>query len=637
MLVGTMFDRVVDFLDSLVTRIAKYINYIGMATLILCMFLVTGDVIGRYLGHPIPGALELTELSLVLIATLGFAWTMVVRGHISIDFLTRRMPERTQAALEIVTSLLMLGIWGIIARQTYLIAFVSKKQTTDTLEISVLPFKLLVSIGAMLMCLVLAFIVIKSIRKATAGISRRKLFLRGILPGLVVCLLVLAAFMYLQANTISPQTAGIASFALLLFLMALGLPIHAAFAIVGFLGYGYLMGWKASFPLIGITPYHWASHDVLVTVPMFVLMGMFAYHSGISRALFDTGYRWLGRLHGGLAIATTAACTGFAACTGSSVAGAATMGTIAIPEMLRFNYDSKLAAGVVAAGGTLGILIPPSTGFIVFGLLTEVSIGRLFLAGLFPGLLISLMFMTMIYIRARRNPLMAPRGEAFSWRERMISLKGVSGMLLIFVLVMGGLFTGIFTPTEAGAVGAFGAFLIALYRRSLNKHTLLQALADTVRVTVMIVAILIGAMIYSHFIALSGVATTISEWVGGLPLPRHAVLAMILLAYVPLGMFMDAFGMIVLTLPIFFPIVTEGLGFSPVLFGVLMVVMLELAAITPPVGLNVYVLDGLKTGIRMEDIFKGIIPFAIVFLLALIPLIAFPQISLFLPNLIIGK
>jgi len=308
------------------------------------------------------------------------------------------------------------------------------------------------------------------------------------------------------------------------------------------------------------------------------------------------------------------------------------MGTIAIPEMKRYNYSPRLATACVAAGGTLGILIPPSVIFIIYGVLTGTSIGALFIAGIFPGLLLSLLFLGLIYFMCRRNPQLGPRGPSFPWRERFASLAGVWGMLFLFILVIGGIYAGIFTPTEAGATGAFGAFLITIFRRRLTWSNLIATLKDTVRTTAMIFLILIGAQIFNGFLALSGIPAMIAHGIGGLPVPPYAILLIILAVYIPLGMVMDALPMILLTLPTMFPIVAS-LGFDPVWFGVLVCIMCELANITPPMGMNLYIVRGVARDVPIEQIILGVVPFAIMMMLCLVILLVFPQISLFLPGL----
>ncbi len=431
----------------------------------------------------------------------------------------------------------------------------------------------------------------------------------------------------------TPTLVFILGLAVFLFLAFIGMPIAFAFGFVGFLGTIFLMGIGPGLALIGTAPWQWASASGFIVVPLFILMGTFAYYSGISQALFVAAYKWLGRLPGGLAIATNLACTGFAACTGTSLASGATMGTIAFPEMMRFNYDQRLATGCIGAGGTLGILIPPSIFFIIYGFMTQQPIGALFIAGVFPGLMLSGMFVGLILVMCTRNPELGPRGESFTWKERFNSLAGVWGVIVLFILVIGGLYLGIFAPSEAGAIGATGAFIIALSRRT-KINMLFKALVDSLRLTCMVLTITIGAMIFNIFVTVSGVPTIFAEWITGLSVSPYTILILILLMYIPLGMVMDVMAMILLTIPITFPIIS-GLGFDPIWFGVLIVVMCELANITPPVGMTVYVVQGV-TKVPLDEVFRGNIPFVVVMIIGLAILIAFPEISLFLPRAMSG-
>ena len=415
-------------------------------------------------------------------------------------------------------------------------------------------------------------------------------------------------------------------------LVFLGMPIGFTFAIVGFSGFAAIKGIEPALNLLGLIPYSWASSYMLVVIPLFVLMGQFAFQSGISGDLYAAGHKWVGSKPGGLALATEMACAGFAACSGSSLASAATMGVVAIPEMRKYNYSPRLAAASVAAGGTLGILIPPSIIFIIYGLLTETSIGKLFIAGIIPGILLSLLFMLVIYIMCVRDPKLGPKGPVYSTAEKLKSLWGIWGMLVLFILVIGGIYLGIFTPTEAGAIGAFGAFIITIIRKRMTWDVLIKTLQSTLSITAMIFMIVIGAQIFNSFLTLSGVPSMIAAWVSGMPYPPIVVLSMVLLLYVPLGMVMDSLPMILLTLPTLHPVVMN-LGYDPIHFGVLVVIMCELANISPPMGMNLYIVNGVAKDIPMEDIIIGILPFAGVMILFVIIVMLFPQISLFLPNL----
>jgi len=428
---------------------------------------------------------------------------------------------------------------------------------------------------------------------------------------------------------VPPLLIGFIAVAGFLLLSFLGLPLGFSFALVGFVGTVFIRGLMPALNLLGGNPYAQVSSFVLCAVPLFVLMGQFAFYSGISRNLFDAAYKVMSRLSGGLALATMGACTAFAACTGSSLASAATMGTITFPEMRRYNYSPRLAAGTIAAGGTLGILIPPSTIFIILGIITETSIGALFIAGILPGLLLSGLFILLILFMCKRNPELGPPGDAFSWKERFQSLSGIWGMIGLFVLVIGGLYFGVFSPSEAGSIGAFGAFVLALIKR-MPLSAFLSALRDSAQITCYMLFILIGASIFNVFLGLAGVPAVISNWITSLPVPPVGIVIGMLLLYIPLGMFLDTLGMILLTIPIFFPVIVQ-LGFDPIWFCVLICMMAELGMITPPVAINVYIVQGV-TRVPMEDIFRGILPFVIVYLIAMGLIVAFPDISLFLPR-----
>lgn len=429
----------------------------------------------------------------------------------------------------------------------------------------------------------------------------------------------------------SPIVAGIVGIVVMLVFMALRMPIAIAMAIPGFLGALYVMGAKPAFTGLATIPYGHAHSYVLSTIPMFVLMGELIYYSGISGEIFATLQKWVGYLKGGVAMATIAACAVFAAGCGSSVAAAATMGSVALPEMEKLNYDRKLATGTIAAGGTLGILIPPSTGFILYGILTEQSIGKLFIAGILPGIILAILFILTIYLRARLNPELAPSSMKVVWRERFVALKSLVSILILFVLVIGGLYIGIFTPTEAAGVGAFGALVIGLARRKLSWQAFFNALRDTLRTSCMIFAIIIGAMIFNYFLAVTRVPIAIGDFVTALPLPPLYIAAIILLVYIVLGCFMDALAMIIITIPIFYPTI-QAMGFDPIWFGVMLVIMIEMAMITPPVGMNCYVLSGIARHIPLEDIFRGIAIFIIPMVIMIVILMFFPQVALFLPG-----
>lgn len=421
----------------------------------------------------------------------------------------------------------------------------------------------------------------------------------------------------------------------MLILLILGMEVYLALGLVGFLGVLWMLGFSASLGLLSTVPYSWASNFTLQTIPLFVLMGNFCHHAGISKALYDTCQKFLGHLPGGLAISTIGASAAMAACSGSSVANAASMGTIAIPAMNTYNYDPRLAAGAVAAGGTLGGMIPPSTGFIVIGAITGLSISKLFLAGLLPGILMMIIFSLTVIVTVRISPGLAPRSPRFSWKQRITSLREVWPIVILFLLVIGGMFIGYFTPTEAGAVGAFGALSIMTYRRRLSRKTLVASVVDTLNVTAMIFLIFIGAGIFGNFLTLTGLPAALVNWTTSISASPWAIIAGILLLYILLGMIMDMLAGMIITLPIVYPIV-QALGFDMIWFCVLVMVLAELGLITPPVGLNVFVLKGV-TGLSLENIFRGVSPFILSYVPILLILLAFPRISTWLPGVMMGR
>jgi len=431
----------------------------------------------------------------------------------------------------------------------------------------------------------------------------------------------------------SPATAGIIGIVILVALFLIRMPVAFAMALVGIAGFAFLTGPEAALNLIGIDIFDTFSSYPLSVIPMFILMGTFAFASGISRRLFKTAYAWIGHRRGGLTVATVFACAGFGAICGSSTATAATMGRIALPEMKKYKYDDTLATGTVAAAGTLGILIPPSTILLVYGYLTEQSIGKLFVAGIVPGILLSIFFAITVAFLCWRKPEIGPPGTPSSWREKLEALTGIIEAVLLFFLAVGGLFLGWFSPTQAGAIGAGGALFIGLARRQIRWQTFIEAVKDALATSCMVIFIITGAVIFGHFMAVSRIPFMLADWLGGLPIPPMAVMAIIVFIYFIGGFFMDSMGLIVVTVPIFFPIV-EKLGFDPIWFGVIIVLVGEMGVITPPVGVNVFVIKGIAPDIPLERIFRGILPFLVALIIFTILLMIFPQIATVLPRFV---
>ena len=429
----------------------------------------------------------------------------------------------------------------------------------------------------------------------------------------------------------SPSILAILILCLLFVLLAGGMPIGFAMGLSAFLGTLLLIDGGAALSLLGQTAYETGLTYNLSVIPMFVLMGYIAGEAGLNESLFRACNAWLGHRRGGLALATIGGCGAFAAICGSSLATAATMAQIALPEMRRYKYSDKLALGSLAAGGTIGILIPPSVIMVIYGLLTETSISALFLAGFVPGILTVAGFMLAVSIMTRIDPTLGPPAARTPMRERFIALKSVWGTAGLFLLVIGGLYIGIFSPTEAASVGTVGAFVLGLVNRRSPMQLLRTTLLDTVKTTAMIFTVLIGAILFNNFLILASVPTLVSDWISGLPLGKTAVLLVIIAMYFLLGCLLDSLAMILLTIPIVFPIVKE-LGYDPVWFGIIIVMVVELGLITPPIGMNVFVIKGIAKDVPLEDIFRGVTPFIIAQVILISILIAFPQIALWLPS-----
>ncbi len=429
-----------------------------------------------------------------------------------------------------------------------------------------------------------------------------------------------------------PLTAGLLMIVLLLVLLSIGLPIAFSLGISGVICIYMVTGWDTTYGFLSTTPFNTSASWLYVVLPLFILMGMLSYAAGINQDAFTIANYWVGRIKGGLAMATIIACSIFGATSGSSIAAAATMGKLAIPEMRRYKYSMEIAAGCVAGGGTLSVMIPPSGILVIYGIITEESIGKLLIAGLLPGLLSAFIYMVGIYIWCSIKPNIAPSTDVrVSWRLRIASLKNGYGAVLIFGVVMGGIYTGIFTPTEAGAFGAGVALILLLMKSKSRFHSLREGLTETAKVTCMFFTIVICAHFFTLGLTVSGIPKTLVTHLIGLNMHPKVVLVMLLSVYLPLGMFLDTVSLLFLTLPILFPVV-KALGFSGVWFGILVTKLIEVSLITPPLGLNVYVIKGILPEVEIGTIFRGCIPFLIMDILTLMILFFFPQIILWLPS-----
>jgi len=434
---------------------------------------------------------------------------------------------------------------------------------------------------------------------------------------------------------LDPLIAGIAGTLVVFALLIIGMPIAFALMLAGVAGIACLTSLEAALPVTARTLYHVSSYYPYTVIPLFIVMGGFAGSSGMTRHLYQTFDLWLRKLPGGLGIATIGACAGFSAISGSSVATAAAMGTVALPEMRRYHYDLRLATGTIAAGGTLGFLIPPSIGFVVFGMLTEQSIGKLLVAGLVPGLLLALAYVGIVVAMVKFRPGLAPVSPApVTWKERLRSLLDVWEALFVFLLVTGGIYLGFFTPTEAGAGGATLMLLTTAAKGRLRWKALLEALREAATISIMVLFLVAGANVFSYFLALSTIPMQVATWASNLNVSPYVVLCVIIFIYLFLGCFLDAISMMVLTMPVIFPVVL-ALGLDPIWFGVLAILMMEAGLITPPMGLNIFTVAGVARDVTVEDVFRGVAPFLLAILAVVALITVFPELALFLPAMML--
>lgn len=433
----------------------------------------------------------------------------------------------------------------------------------------------------------------------------------------------------------NPVEVGLIGFALMILLILLGVNVAFVLILLGFVGMAIIMGVEPALSSLAIISFERASSYDFAVAPLFLLMSAFVSRSNIGKEAYELARKWVGQFRGGLAMATSVACGIFAACCGSSLAEALAMGKIAYPEMKRHNYDSKLSVGIIAAGGTLGILIPPSMGFILVGILTQLSIGKLFIAGIIPGILEVIFYMMTIYLLCKFNPQSAPPTPSIPLRQKLGSLKLSWPVLLLFVLVIGGIYGGVFTPTEAGGIGAFGSLIISLSRRQLTGKTFYACLLDTAKTSAMMIALILGAFIFNQFLAVTRIPFVASEWIVGLGLNKYIILTIIIIMYIILGMIFDIYAIMIVTIPIIFPTMI-AFGFSPIWYSVIMVRMIEIGLVTPPFGMNLFGLAGV-VDVPIGTLYRGVIPFVIADLCHVALLIAIPSLSTFLPEMMISK
>ena len=618
--------------------VCRYLCYAAAILTLMMSIAMVVDLVSRLaFRKPLTGMIELQTYMLVFMAFFSIAYTMLKNQHVAVDLITSKLSPHVNSLLQSIFS-----IWGafIFAAMSLLSALraieaFERDQISDILKV---PFGLLysaVSLGTLLLALALVTLLLSHLSGLFQHYRDRTKFWTTFGAVVLISLAGIFSADILKAvlPDLSSPAIGIIYTIFLMIILLLGFPVGFSMAFAGLTGLFYLIGHDVAFNIAKINTYDAVAVYFFVVIPFFLLMGFFILHAGIGAKLYDAGIKVFGRLPGGLAVGTVAGCGGFAAICGDSVASAATMGSVSVPEMKKYNYDDSLATGSVAAGGTLGILIPPSIGFVVYGIITEQSIGKMFMAGIIPGIILTIGFAAAVYVQCLINPKLGPKAEKFTFKEIAWSIFEIWPVGALFAAVIGGIYSGILTPTEAGGIGASGALLIALFAKDFNRKKLFSALFEATTTSAMIFTILIGVGLLGYMITLTDLPRSFANYLNALDVSRYVIYVLILLLYLVLGMVMNIIPMMMLTLPILFPTVL-GLGFDPIWFGVIMVIMMEMGQITPPIGINVFVIHGVakKYDVSMATIYRGIIPFVIVELLVIFLLTLFPEIVLWLPN-----
>ncbi|AFM27741.1 TRAP transporter large permease subunit [Desulfomonile tiedjei] len=606
---------------------------LAAAMIMIMAFAMVLDVLLRkYFSTTIPQVMEFEQWLMASVVFFSIAHTQIRGGHVSVDMLSSKFSERTRILTESFGLCIGAALFAIVAVEhvTKIQHAIAMHEIGIVLQWPLWPFYAIVVLGSILICLVFTAQLLTYWARLWE-VSRNPILAMAMLLAAVGAVVFLPAILKALSIQMTVLKAGIAGILLLFSLMAIGSPIAFVMGFIGILGSWYLRDAAASFSIVQMAVFPTVGDYIFTVIPFFVGMGFLCFASDFSRNLFDAAYKCFGNIRGGLAISTIMGCGGFAAICGDSMATGATMGSVAIPEMKKAKYDMSMACGAVAAGGTLGILIPPSIGFIVYGIITEQSIGKLFIAGIAPGLLLTLMYCTVVYVRCRMDPLAGPAGGHTTAKEKFEAITGIWPVLILFFLIMGGIWFGLFTANEGGAVGFVAALAFGMILRRFTFKKFLDAMMETIEVTAMIFTILLGVTILNYFVGMSELPLAMADWVKNLGIHRAFVFMIILGIYVILGMLMNIIPMVMLTLPMIFPTVI-GLGYDPIWFGVIMVIMMEMGQITPPVGVNVYVIAGVAKDVPMATVFRGIVPFIAMQCVLILILYMFPIVATYLPS-----
>ena len=626
--------------SKLLSRIESVGVVLSAVFIVIMMLLTTLDVVMRYVfNHPITGVYELESMMLVAIAYLGLSYIQSKRRHIAMDALSVKVHGPGKLVLWLLNDIIFLSI-GVLFTWRMGVSTWTAWQIGDIypgslIHFPIWPIYLVITLGIGLTSLrLIEGLINNSLWKKNPGFNRIWT-IEGILIAVIFLAIIVAAIVISQKMAFSPTMVGFVSLALFFILLLLGTPVAVSMAMIGIFGFWMLLGTKSALNMAGTVPFSSADHYDMTVLPLFIIMGSFGSLAGFAKAAFDAARLWVGMIPGGIVQAAVIGATAFAAANGSSIASCAVLAKVTIPEMLKQGVNKGMAVGAVASAATLAIMIPPSGTFVVYGMITGISIGQLLIAGIIPGLIGAAIIMITIAIRVKLDPTSVPRSpEQYSWKDRFTSIPQAWGIVVIAIVVMGGIYTGIATPTEAGAIGAFVAFITMIITKKAKWGEIRDALFESGGISSSVLFILIGGMTFGYMISVSQIPQLLANWVVGLQVHPMIILISIVIVYIILGCFIDTLSSMIITLPIVFPIILE-LGFSPIWFGVLMVQNAEIGAITPPFGMNLFVLKSMLEDYSLTDIFKGVAWFVAPLAITMAIYIAFPQVSLWLPGLMI--
>lgn len=624
--------KIIDYATATLNRVNPFIRWVstaGMVIFVLMVCLTFTNVILRYIfNRPLLGSCEITELMMATVVFTGVAYTQLGKAHVTMDIVVNRLRPKPRLVMDGFANLISIALLVLIIWRSGVHA-IDAHTMTSIFKIPLRYPYLLVPFGSTLLILVLIRDFLLNIKESLTYKGKLWLLMLGI-P--ILFIIVVAYLLAAEPISLSLTMLGVLGIVFMLLLFCTGIPVAFVLMGLGLVMLIHMRGAVGAFDILGKTWYETVASYPWSPLMFFMLMGYLCFYAGFGEDIFRAASRFFGHFRGGLAMGSVAACTAFGAVVGDGLSGTITMTAIGLPEMRRYKYKDSLAVGTLTCSGTLGMLIPPSLGFIMYAILAQQSIGELFIAGIIPGIICAIMFMSVIYIRCRINPAMGPPTPSSSWKERLVSLRSGGPIAALFLLVIGGIYAGIFTATEGGGIGAFGALVFAMAMRRLDWKRFTEALVEAAKFTAMCFTILGGAMIFGYFIVVSKLPMTMAEFVGTMEVAPMVVMLLIIIIYFVLGCFLPALPLLLISVPIFLPIAIS-LGWDLVWFGVIITLMMNTAAISPPFGIHLFVMKGLS-GSPLSLIYRSAMPFVLALIATVVLIVVFPALSTWLPYLL---